>query len=109
MSWRNAPENFFSAVRGCPRPCARTDPWFRGQTLPVPGHGGGGVVQLVGGFSLQLSLLHDCTGCHYCAFSRLFAVPRKGKPAYSHHPGINNDMVMIPQTHHILVQTSQPK
>ena len=22
--------------------CARTDPWFRGQTLPVPGHGGGG-------------------------------------------------------------------
>ena len=23
--------------------CARTDPWFRGQTLPVPGHGGGGV------------------------------------------------------------------
>ena len=24
--------------------CARTDPWFRGQTLPVPGHGGGGGV-----------------------------------------------------------------
>ena len=23
--------------------CARTDPWFRGQTLPVLGHGGGGV------------------------------------------------------------------
>ena len=23
--------------------CARTAPWFRGQTLPVPGHGGGGV------------------------------------------------------------------
>ena len=22
--------------------CARTDPWFRGQTLLVPGHGGGG-------------------------------------------------------------------
>ena len=22
--------------------CARTDPWFRGQTLPVLGHGGGG-------------------------------------------------------------------
>ena len=24
--------------------CARTAPWFRGQTLPVPGHGGGGGV-----------------------------------------------------------------
>ena len=23
--------------------CARTDPWFRGQTLLVPGHGGGRV------------------------------------------------------------------
>ena len=22
--------------------CARTAPWFRGQTLLVPGHGGGG-------------------------------------------------------------------
>ena len=21
--------------------CARTNPWFRGRTLPVPGHGGG--------------------------------------------------------------------
>ena len=21
--------------------CIRTTPWFRGQTLPVPGHGGG--------------------------------------------------------------------
>ena len=31
MPWRNAPENFFSAVRGCPRSCARTNPWFRGQ------------------------------------------------------------------------------
>ena len=31
MSRRNAPENFFSAVRGCPRLCARTNPWFRGQ------------------------------------------------------------------------------
>ena len=44
MSRRNAPENFFSAVRGCPRPCARTNPWFRGQILgekcaqePTPG------------------------------------------------------------------------
>ena len=44
MSRRNAPEIFFSAVRGCPWPCARTDPWFRGQTVPVPGHGGGGVL-----------------------------------------------------------------
>ena len=44
MSRCNAPENFFSAVRGCPRPCARTNPWFRGQTLPVPGHGGGGTI-----------------------------------------------------------------
>ena len=50
--------HFFSAVRGCaavcknqplvPRSnfggkvCARTDPWFCGQTLPVLGHGGGG-------------------------------------------------------------------
>ena len=24
--------------------CARTDPWFRGQTLLVPGHGGGGYI-----------------------------------------------------------------
>jgi hypothetical protein len=41
MSRRNTPENSFSAVRSCPRPCARTNPWFHGQTLPVPGHGGG--------------------------------------------------------------------
>ena len=46
MSRRNAPEIFFSAVRGCPRPCARTNPWFRGQILgekcvqePTPGSG----------------------------------------------------------------------
>ena len=44
MSRRNAPEIFFSAVRGCPRLCARTNPWFRSQTLLVPGHGGGGVL-----------------------------------------------------------------
>ena len=25
--------NFFSAVRGCPRSCARTNPWFRGRIL----------------------------------------------------------------------------
>ena len=44
MSRPNAPENFFSAVRGCPRPCARTNPWFRGQIFgekcaqePTPG------------------------------------------------------------------------
>ena len=43
MSRRNVPEYFFSAVRGCPRLCARTNPWFRGQTLLVLGHGGGGV------------------------------------------------------------------
>ena len=65
MSRRNALENFFfrgtalpTAVRKnqplVPRSnlggkvCARTDPWFRGQTLPVLGHGGGGV--------------HSCTG-----------------------------------------------
>ena len=42
MSRRNAPEIFFSAVRGCPQLCARTNPWFRGQTLLVLGHGGGG-------------------------------------------------------------------
>ena len=28
--------------------CARTDPWFRGQTLPVPGHGGGGGIRTAG-------------------------------------------------------------
>ena len=33
MSRRNAPENFFSAVRGCPRSCARTNPWFRSRIL----------------------------------------------------------------------------
>ena len=33
MPWCNAPENFFSAVRGCPRSCARTNPWFCGQIL----------------------------------------------------------------------------
>ena len=60
MSRPNVPENFFSAVRGCPRPCARTNPWFRGQIFgekcaqePTPGSavkhcrfldtGGGGV------------------------------------------------------------------
>ena len=61
MSRRNALENFFfrgtalpTAVRKnqplVPRSnlggkvCARTDPWFRGQILPVLGHGGGGGV-----------------------------------------------------------------
>ena len=61
MPRRNAPENIFPAVRGwlptvvrknqplVPRSnfggkvCARTAPWFRGQTLLVPGHGGGKV------------------------------------------------------------------
>ena len=33
--------NFFSAVRGCPRSCARTAPWFRGQTTRFVGTGGG--------------------------------------------------------------------
>ena len=33
MPRRNAPEKKFSAVRGCPRSCARTNPWFRGQIL----------------------------------------------------------------------------
>ena len=44
MFLRNAPEIFFSAVRGCPRSCARTNPWFRGRILgekcaqePTPG------------------------------------------------------------------------
>ena len=44
MSRRNAPENFFSAVRGCSRLCARTNPWFHSQILgekcaqePTPG------------------------------------------------------------------------
>ena len=33
MPWRNALEKFVSAVRGCPRSCARTNPWFRGRIL----------------------------------------------------------------------------
>ena len=33
MPWRNTPENFFSAVGGCPQSCARTNPWFRGRIL----------------------------------------------------------------------------
>ena len=41
MPWHNAPEFFFSAVRGCPRSCARTNPWFRSQTLLFLGTGGG--------------------------------------------------------------------
>ena len=62
MSRRNAPEIFFFRGTGLPtavrknqplvrrsnfggKVCARTDPWFRGQTLPVPGHGGGGTYQ----------------------------------------------------------------
>ena len=60
MSRRNAPENFFFRGTGSPtavrkkqplvprsnlggKVCARTDPWFRGQTLLVSGHGGGRV------------------------------------------------------------------
>ena len=31
-----------SAVEFLGKVCARTAPWLRGQTLPVPGHGGGG-------------------------------------------------------------------
>ena len=59
MSRRNALEIFFFRGTGLPtavrknqplvprsnlggKVCARTDPWFRGQTLPVLGHGGGG-------------------------------------------------------------------
>ena len=33
MPWRNTPEKFFSAGRGCPRSCARTNPWFCGRIL----------------------------------------------------------------------------
>ena len=33
MPRRNAPETFFSAVWGCPRACARTNPWFRSRIL----------------------------------------------------------------------------
>ena len=59
MSRRNAPENFFFRGTGLPtvmhknqplvprsnfggKACAGTARWFRGQTLSVPGHGGGG-------------------------------------------------------------------
>ena len=58
MPRRNAPEKNFprygaahgraqeptpgSAVKFWGKVCARTAPWFRGQTLLVPGHGGGG-------------------------------------------------------------------
>ena len=63
MSRRNAPEKFFSAVRGCPRSCARIARWFPGQTLPVPGHGGGG-------------MLGSAHGCGFCGF--LGAVTNQG-------------------------------
>ena len=33
MPRRNAPKKKFSAVRGCPRSCTRTNPWFCGQIL----------------------------------------------------------------------------
>ena len=65
MPWHNTPEKIFSAVRGCPRSCARTNPWFRGQILrgkcaqePPPGSalkhcwflgtGGGGTAHTAG-------------------------------------------------------------
>ena len=38
--------------------CARTDPWFRGQTLLVPGHGGGGVALKVHVLMSYEELLH---------------------------------------------------
>ena len=67
MPWRNTPENFFSVVRGCPLSCARTAPWFRGQTLPVPGQGGGGGVpsccgQRGTGLGTSLSTACPCMG-----------------------------------------------
>ena len=44
MPWRSTPEKKFSAVQGCPRSCARTNPWLRGRILggncaqePLPG------------------------------------------------------------------------
>ena len=59
MPRRNAPEKKISRSTGLPtvvrknqplvprsnfggKACARTAPWFRGQTLLVPGHGAGG-------------------------------------------------------------------
>ena len=59
MPRRNARKFFFFRGTGLPtvvrknqplvprsnfggKACARTAPWFRGQTLLVPGHGGGG-------------------------------------------------------------------
>ena len=64
MSRRNAPENFFFRGTGLPTAvrknqplvprsnlggtvCARTNPWFRGQTLLVLGHGGGGYIRII--------------------------------------------------------------
>ena len=44
MPWAQHAGKFFSAVRGCPWSCARTNPWFCGQILgekcaqePTPG------------------------------------------------------------------------
>ena len=92
MFRRNAPENFFSAVRGCPRLCARTNPWFRGQILgekcaqePTPGSavkhcrfldtGGGGVCQTC--FRPSLCVFHlfrsgagSAQGCEHGRSSR---------------------------------------
>ena len=80
MPWRNAPEIFFrgtglpTAVRKnqplVPRSnlggkvCARTNPWFRGQTLLVPGHGGGGVSDCTALVSPTCcGILWDITNC----------------------------------------------
>ena len=44
LSRNKSPFNCYMSAVLCAggKVCARTDPWFRGQTLPVPGHGGGG-------------------------------------------------------------------
>ena len=72
MSRRNAPENFFFRGTGLPRvmrknqplvprsnfggkACARTACWFRGQTLPVPGHRGGGYEGICGRHRARMS------------------------------------------------------
>ena len=47
--------------------CARTNPWFRGRTLPVPGHGGGGGVLA-------------CWQCPQRQMAETKAVPTSPKP-----------------------------
>ena len=56
--------------------CARTAPWFRGQTLPVPGHGGGG------GYKRAIDLFCACghSRADQVMRSQVFFVSRRQGP-----------------------------